>query len=340
MLSFDASTLTCTTELTGANPVPASTSLAGTSHDLPLKTAYYNATVPIWLDLIATPPEWAESFLTDEAREVLAVLGGLVLVFALPSATSTASGERTRELVKYVGQVVKQGLGGWEWDGVGLAVAVGEGATEEWDEACAEAGLEFVQVTGKAQTGRNEFGGSWSLPLLKLHVYRMMMLECVDLLDTDAVNTEKSGIPRVKEALESNDWAQIDDGPLSDFGDFKDPSTQANDDDPENMDFGYDKADFEGLKKAIWENSLMNDDGDFDASTGKKGAASVEKKGGADKVSEDSGKAEVDDDDVVRVERMMAKLQAVREAGEGMGEEQRKKMAARAVREVMADLDT
>ncbi|KAL2207937.1 hypothetical protein CC79DRAFT_1368792 [Sarocladium strictum] len=298
-------------EITGANLVPASTTLAGTSHDLPLKTPYYNATVPIWLDLIATPSEWSESFLTEEAREVLAVLGGLVLVFALPSATSTASGERTRELVKHVGQVVKKGLGGWEWDGVGLAVAVGEGATEEWDEACAEAGLEFVQVTGKAQTGRNEFG-------------------------------EKSGIPRVKEALESNDWAQLDDdGPLSDFGDFEDPSTQDKDDDPENMDFGYDKADFEGLKKAIWENSLLNDDGDFDASTGKKGAASTDKeKDGAGGPSEDSGMAEVDVDDVIRVERMMAKLQAVREAGEGMGEEQRKKMAARAVREVMADLDS
>jgi hypothetical protein len=62
-----------------------------------------------------------------------------------------------------VGQVVKKGLGGWEWDGVGLAVGVGEGITEEWDEVCAEAGLEFVHVTGKAQTGRNEFGGLWLL---------------------------------------------------------------------------------------------------------------------------------------------------------------------------------
>jgi alpha- and gamma-adaptin-binding protein p34 len=231
-----------------------------------------------------------------------------------------------------VGQVVKQGLGGWEWDGVGLAVAVGEGATEEWDEACAEAGLELVQVTGKAQTGRNEFGGSWSLPLMMLGPHSL----------TNAIDTEKSGIPRVKEALESNDWAQLDDdGPLSDFGEFEDGSTQAKEDDPENMDFGYDKADFEGLKKAIWENSLMNDDGDFDASTGKKGAASTDKeKDGADEVNEDSGKAEMDDDDVVKVERMMAKLQSVREAGEGMGEEQRKKMAARAVCEVLADLDS
>jgi len=46
----------------------------------------------------------------------------------------------------------------------------------------------------------------------------------------------------------------------------------------------------------------------------------------------------LEDDDVARVERMMRKLQAAREAGQGMNEAQRKKMAARAVAEVMRDL--
>ena len=35
----------------------------------------------------------------------------------------------------------------------------GDGNEEEWDEICAEAGLEFVSVDGKGDTGRNEFGG-------------------------------------------------------------------------------------------------------------------------------------------------------------------------------------
>lgn len=140
-------------DLTGTAPEPVSTSLAGTTHDLPLTTPYYSATVPVWLDLIASPSEWASSFLSEEAQEVLAVLGGLVLVFSVQGDL-----ERTRQLVHQVGRVVKEGLGGWEWDGVGLAVGVGEGQTEEWDELCAEAGLEFVQVTGKDK-GRNEFGG-------------------------------------------------------------------------------------------------------------------------------------------------------------------------------------
>ena len=141
---------------------------------------------------------------------------------------------------------------------------------------------------------------------------------------------EKVGIPRVREALESNDWAQLDDSPLSDFGDFEADSSKdvnpssANDPDldPENLDFGYDKADFEGMRKAIWDNAAPPPPADGD-----------------DKIKAEAPKEEVGDEDVVAVERMMRKLQAVREAGEGMGEEQRKRMAARAVKEVMDSLD-
>lgn len=155
----------------------------------------------------------------------------------------------------------------------------------------------------------------------------------------------------MKEALESNDWAQLDEeGGLSDFGDFEDGTGKDGEvDDPENMDFGYDKADFEGLKRAIWENSLMGDDIEAEATSGKetlateKGvdttAPAKDEDQGRTSQNEPQEKIEIDDDDVVRVERMMRKLQAVREAGEGMSEEQRKKMAARAVKEVMADLD-
>lgn len=124
--------------------------------------------MPLWLDLIASPRDWASSFLSEEAREVLAVIGGLVLVFALPAgagdngdaaAAAAALAAAARELIREVGRVVRDGLGGWEWDGVGLAVGVGEGPTDEWDELCAEAGLEFVQVTGREEGRRNEFGG-------------------------------------------------------------------------------------------------------------------------------------------------------------------------------------
>lgn len=161
--------LTETTDLTGSKPVQESTSLAGITHEVALKTQYYTASVPIWLDLIASPSEWAASFLSDEAGEVLAVLGGVVLVFALPEPSSApttskspaASVELLTELIGQIGRVVNEGLGGWEWDGVRLAVGVGSADvdTEEWDELCAEAGMEFVRLGG-SQPVKNEFGGT------------------------------------------------------------------------------------------------------------------------------------------------------------------------------------
>lgn len=123
--------------------------------------------MPIWLDLISEPSEWALSFLSPEAKEVLQVLGGLVVVFAIPA---TAESSATKELISEVGRVVKEGLGGWQWDGVGLAVGVGEVAHPDdldvWDEACGDAGLEFVHVASAAAApdAKNEFGGK--LPFL------------------------------------------------------------------------------------------------------------------------------------------------------------------------------
>lgn len=125
--------------------------------------------MPIWLDLITDPSEWAGSFLSDEAKEVLEVLGGVVVVFAIPSPSASGDSQQpplqsTRELIAHVGRLVKEGLGGWEWDGVSLAVGVGDVAhlddLDVWDEVCGDAGLEFVHVASStAADARNEFGG-------------------------------------------------------------------------------------------------------------------------------------------------------------------------------------
>lgn len=129
------------------------------------------------------------------------------------------------------------------------------------------------------------------------------------------------GVARAKEALEANDWAQLDDTGLSDFGDFEDAndddedaSKEAEDFDPEDMAFGFEREDLKGLRRAIWDAGQGYDGPEADDATG------------------------LNDDDVAKVESMMMKLQAVRDAGEGMGQEQRRRMAARAVEEVMKEL--
>ncbi|TLD31445.1 hypothetical protein PspLS_02509 [Pyricularia sp. CBS 133598] len=330
--------------------------LAGTTHALTLKTAYYSAEVPVWLDTPAAPGEWADTFLSAEAREVLGVLGGVTVVFSLNGEKEAGAGaSRGRELVEAVGRVVREGLGGWEWDGVGLAVGFGEVGPDagdvlgDWEEACGEAGLEFVHAkSGGGDKGRNEFG-------------------------------EKTGIPRVLEALQSNDWAldlDVDGMGLGDddrdddflgqessdeFGDFEKAASGAakrrksTDLDPASLGFGFDKADFEGLKRAIWSSGVDVEAEAEDMRIANEAASLQEssklQKDAADRSgsplgeghsAKESQSQETEDnigqEDVEKVEAMMRKLLAVREMGSSLPEEQRKRLAARAVGEVMRDL--
>lgn len=132
-------------------------------------------------------------------------------------------------------------------------------------------------------------------------------------------STEKTGMARVKEALEANDWEQADadDGAGTDTAAQKDEQN-LDDIDPESLEFGIGQTDMESLRKAIWAGT----------GTGPTGVAT----------EGDDADDEIDDEDVAKVEKMMRKLQAAREAGQTMGEAQRRRMAAKAVEEVMKDL--
>ncbi|KAK3326600.1 alpha and gamma adaptin binding protein p34 [Apodospora peruviana] len=332
-------------DLTGTHPSPSTTAssssstddssqtLAGTTHHLSLTTAYYSATVPIWLDLIASPEEWAQTFLSPEAKEVLEVLGGVVVVFPLVSEGAAAA---TKELVKHVGSVVREGLGGWEWDGVGLAVGVSTGGTsgeemdevlDEWEDLCAELGLEFVhyhQLTKEKEKGgekkgeKNEFG-------------------------------ERMGIERVLEALQANDWsgAGAEDGSEEEedeFGAMESGGPAAtrrvgNDDgelDPESLGFGFDREDFVRLRKAIWTRSAEHED-EQEKENGKMIAGKAGGQGEGPEGDEEEDE-KLGDDEIRKLEGMMRKLQAVRDMTAGMPDEQRRRMAKQAVDEVMKEL--
>ncbi|PFH60998.1 hypothetical protein XA68_18416 [Ophiocordyceps unilateralis] len=263
-------------DLTGQTP--SSSALAGTTHDLGISTRYYNASIPVWLDLIAAPTEWADSFLSDEAVEVLAVLGGLIVVFGLPA--NKAEEEMLRSLLVNVGRVVHGRLGGWEWDGVRLAIGVGddEDGADTWDEVSAEAGFEFVRVGMQKSDDVDELG-------------------------------ERIGIARVQEALEANDWTSANE---TDLGALETASDQADDEcDAEDLTLGLETMDLDSLKKAIYS----TDQDDETIETG-----------------------EENDEEIIKLEAMMRKLQAVREAGSEMGQAQKRLLAAKAVAEVMREL--
>lgn len=156
--------------------------------------------------------------------------------------------------------------------------------------------------------------------------------------------TEKTGIARAREALEANDWAQVGGDLGSDLGDFETPldddvevtgpdGPRDTDLDPESLDFGFDRSDFEGLRHAIWSAGRREEDEEEDAAVG--GPSRQPTTDAGEKKEED---VELDDEEIQKLEGMMRKLQAVRDASAGLPEDQRKRMAAKAVSEVMKDL--
>jgi hypothetical protein len=138
----------------------ASDTIAGTTHLWPLKTAYYTATIPIWVDEVTSPTTWTSEFLAPEAKEVLTALGAFIVCFRKP--INEAGLKDVKELLEGVGEVVKEGCG-MTWDGVCLAVAMPQSVTpyleksfDEWEELCQEFGFEFVDFESK---GRNQYSG-------------------------------------------------------------------------------------------------------------------------------------------------------------------------------------
>lgn len=166
------------------------------------------------------------------------------------------------------------------------------------------------------------------------------------------------GISRVLEALQANDWSQAefdDEEEADDAGGGESSHVRAlkggadqgkgddgagdNDDDdndefdPESLDFGFDREDFAGLRKAIWSAQRRDDDDDeFMDRTG------MAPKGKAQDDRGEDGDEALGEDDVQKLEGMMQKLLAVRDMSAGLPEGQRKRMAKQAVTEVMKDL--
>ncbi|KAI9666832.1 MAG: hypothetical protein M1829_005635 [Trizodia sp. TS-e1964] len=198
------------TDLTGSAPeIPSScaaedsttaaaedttTTASGASHTLALSTRYYTATIPIWIDEPPPPPAlapWQAAYLAPDAQGVLDALGALI--FCFPKPLTAASLEGRKDMLKvYVGAVKDVAARAAGGDAVCVAVGLPplvQGArVEEGALAPDEGALDelLADLTG----GRFEYvdGG---------------------VLDARARNEfgEKRGVPRLREALEAQDWA-------------------------------------------------------------------------------------------------------------------------------------
>ncbi|MCJ1298677.1 hypothetical protein MMC08_001467 [Hypocenomyce scalaris] len=265
-------------DLTGpsASPTDPTTSSQELTHQI--TTPYYTASVPVWTDTLVLP-SWKTSWLSPDAGEVVRAIGAFVLVFRKPVADSDL--EDIKSLLGAVNEVIEKG-GGYTWDGVKLAVGLKQGvapnlqlAEEEWEGICREDGG-WEWVDGELEgSGRGEFG-------------------------------ELTGIARLKEALETNDWEGGDNDELGleglDFGEA-------------DRDEGFDAEAAEVEREMFEMRRAIYEPGE-----------GQEEEGIAD---------EVEDSKVEELESMMLQMQAIRDMGLDMPEPERKKFAAKAVRDIM-----
>lgn len=169
-----------TIDLTGSSPAPdGSGSTAGLTHEWDVKTAYYSAKVPIWVDEIPDIEAWKTEFLKPEAREVIEAVGAWIYCFNKPiNGLVTEAAENVMKAI----QDITEEHAGYGADAVMLAVAISnsqeagtnaDGASQEdWEDVCMQYGFEYINYSAQ---GANEYG-------------------------------EKVGFERLKEALESNEW--------------------------------------------------------------------------------------------------------------------------------------
>ena len=222
--------------------------------------------------------------------------------------------------------------GGWDGEGHGdggallLAVGMQRGSSPglemggaEWEDFCRECGVGWEWIDGEIVEGweggkeqRNEFGGEYLIPVMlwflspscfcrRCYWWSLRAdFSCVCV----GGGVEKVGIARLKEALEAHEW---------DAG--------GGDVDVDELEEELGAEDGFGAEAAEVEREIV----------GLKIAVRRERGEDGEEEEEENGA----DEGVEELENMMLKMQAIKDMGADMPEGERRKFAARAVRDVM-----
>ncbi|KAK9236869.1 hypothetical protein V1525DRAFT_405606 [Lipomyces kononenkoae] len=334
-------------ELTGSTPSlsagyatdDARPTHAGLSHTLTLKTKYFEAEVPIWIDEYDDTSDdtgirgWASSFSSAEAHEVVSALGAIIFTFRKPETRQEYVDLKTKveQEIKIIHDMLlshykSRNVDSQEededdfdelinWDGISLAVAIPstnaktlssddkneasfELDSEEWEMLLQPYGFEFIDIEKK---GRNDYG-------------------------------ELLGLERIKEALETFSW------------DATDATARAR---QRATVEGYDEYDSDGLRASFGGDKDELDSEGFDQELREMQLemaalhfAMDPPAQQSDRVQEQNGEfvesgGPVPESDFDELERIMARMKQVKEQGEGLPFEERKKLADKVAEDLL-----
>ncbi|KAL8759920.1 MAG: hypothetical protein Q9184_003480 [Pyrenodesmia sp. 2 TL-2023] len=279
--------------------LPKSNNRLTTDSSLPLRTLYYSTTIPIWHDTITSLPSWENEWLAPEAKEVIQSIGAWVVVVQKPPAAAAQGDDNTNlESIRATLTTLHRVLSHHQQSSSYTSTS-----TEE----------PLLLAIGMPQPLR---------PLLAMsdEEWEYLCRECGgwEWIDSEAAGKnefgEKVGLERLQETLEVNEWGgdggndlDAEDDDIKDFEAQLGLRHESEGAAPAGMELGND---FEGMHEAIL--GLGEEDEDDVGSEG--------------------------DIQVEELENMMLKMQAIKEKGADMPEEERKHFAAKAVTEVMKSI--
>ncbi|EFR03250.1 hypothetical protein MGYG_06252 [Nannizzia gypsea CBS 118893] len=351
--TIDISDVACT----ATTPPPASFAGYTTHAPLQLNTKYYSADIPLWVDEVpslplipssdvssssaggdsaSSPEAWRKEFASEEAREVRDAIGAIIVCTQKPeppdpallregmmdggentdSAIFQRAVDRTKDLARAVIEVkaLAEEERGEIGDIPGVIVLVGD--------KC-EKGISAASKhdDGDASADSAEYGALWwDEELSDLGVGSGLEVVFWDpkgtTEDPKARNEygELMGIARVQEVLETHQWSSS----ASDDAEYDLESISLHGDEEAIGGFALEANELEkemaGLRLAI--NSKRND-------------------GSIDDKFEDIG------DDSLQVEQLeglMMRVQAIKDMGADLPDQERKKFAAKAIRDLMKDI--
>ncbi|KAE8350811.1 alpha and gamma adaptin binding protein p34-domain-containing protein [Aspergillus coremiiformis] len=305
---------------TDTHPDSPPTFAGYTTHaPLPLENKYYKTEIPIWVDEIplpATPPNptnsepltpstWKTEFAGPEAKVVRDAVGGVVICLRNPEpdATSTAVDAEESE----------------EWRGVKAfleAVGFVKGVMD--DERGVGEVVGLVVLVGRDRDGGLEGEEEFSVPWWEDQLVDLGLVG-VEVVNWDPRRVDEEvrdrfgeyqGMRRVREILETHDWTSV-------LGDGDGDVGEDGEDELERhlLGDGFD-LEVRELEREMVGLQFAMENGDDDL-TG------------------------VDGDDEMRVESMeslMLRMKAIKDMSDELPENERKRFAAKAVRDIMKEL--
>ncbi|KAK2871934.1 hypothetical protein FQN49_002693 [Arthroderma sp. PD_2] len=345
-----------TSGVASTTPPPASFAGYTTHAPLQLNTKYYSTEIPIWVDEVPSislaessavpspsveqedsadsPEVWKDEFLSAEAREVRDAIGAIIVCVQRPkppdpalcedkvvdgsehkySAVFQGAVDKVKEIARAVGEVkaLTEEERGEIGDVPGLILLIG-GEGERKPSTASE--------DDDGYSCAAEYGAMWwDEELSGSGIGSGIEVVCWDPKESKESSSSRNefgelmGIPRVLEVLETHQWSSLGTDDLDD--DLESMNLQEHEEGMGGFSLEANELEKEmaSLRLAINSNSNNED---------------------MDEQFEDMGE---DDLEVEQLEGLMLRVQAIKDMGTDLPEQERKKFAAKAIRDLMKDI--